>query len=46
MQKDELVKKTLGSHIFDNYVMAKIAEWNEYCSIVTEWEINKYLPTY
>ena len=46
MQNDELVKQTLGKHIFDNYVKAKLAEWDEYRSSVSQWEIDKYLPTY
>lgn len=45
MKADELVKETLGEHIFTNYVRAKEAEWKDYISAVTEWEIEKYLPT-
>ncbi len=45
MKADELVKETLGEHIFTNYVRAKEAEWQDYISAVTEWEIDKYLPT-
>ena len=46
MQKDSLIKETLGEHIFENYVKAKLAEWDEYRSSVSQWEIDKYLPSY
>ena len=40
----ELMRKTLGDHVFDYIVKAKRAEWDEYCSHVGAWEINKFLP--
>lgn len=43
MEKDELVKKTLGSHVTGNYLQAKRAEWQEYISQVSEWETERYL---
>ena len=46
MQKDDLVLETLGKHIVENYVKAKLTEWDEYRSSVSQWEIDKYLPTY
>ncbi len=46
MQSDELVKATLGSHIMENYVTAKINEWDDYRTQVYDWELNKYLRDY
>ena len=39
----ELMKKTLGEHIFPRYVELKRREWDEYRVQVTEWEKEKYL---
>ena len=46
MKKDELVRETLGGHIFDKYVEHKSEEWNEYKIRVTQWEIDRYLERY
>lgn len=46
MQNDELVKSVLGEHIVEKYIEAKIEEWDEYRTNVTEWEINKYLAKF
>ena len=43
MQSDEVVHKTLGSHIFDAFIDYKTNDWNQYCLYVTPWEIMKYL---
>jgi glutamine synthetase len=39
----ELVRKALGSHIFDTYVRLKRKEWDEYRVQLTEWEMRRYL---
>ena len=46
LEKGELMKQTLGSHILNNYLALKKQEWAEYCENVSEWEINKYLKEY
>ncbi len=43
MEKDPLIKEVLGDHIFNKYVKAKMKEWEDYRTQVTEWEINQYL---
>lgn len=43
MKKSEFMKNVLGEEVFHKYVKAKRAEWNEYTSQVTDWEIDKYL---
>lgn len=46
MEKSQLVKNTIGNHIFENYLAAKKKEWTEYLQNVSQWEINQYLGTY
>lgn len=46
MEKDELVRETLGDHITDRLLEAKTAEWNEYRMSVSQWELDRYLDAY
>jgi len=46
MEKSQLVKETLGDHIFEKYITAKRKEWNDYATRVTPWEIGQYLTRY
>jgi glutamine synthetase len=43
MQDSELVKDTLGNHIFENFLYVKKEEWETYRKQVTPWEVKKYL---
>jgi len=38
------MRETLGDHVCDYLIRNKRAEWNEYKSLVTPWEISRYLP--
>jgi glutamine synthetase len=42
----DLVKNTLGEHVFSKFVEGKLKEWDEYRTKVSEWEIEKYLTTF
>ena len=42
----ELVRTTLGDHIFEWFMRNKRAEWNEYQATVTPFELERYLPTW
>jgi glutamine synthetase len=42
-EKSQLMKDILGDHIHKFFVENKKAEWSEYVSQVTEWELDKYL---
>jgi len=44
MEESDLLKETLGDHIFENFLTVKHNEWNEYRTQITHWEIEKYLP--
>lgn len=46
MERDSLVRETLGDDAFERYVTAKKAEWDEYRIQVTRWEMDKYLGKY
>ena len=44
MEESDLVKETLGDHVFNNFLHVKQNEWNKYRMQVTPWELDKYLP--
>jgi glutamine synthetase len=46
LKKDELIKKTLGEHVLTQYIIGKEAEWDEYRTRVSNWEIEKYFVAY
>ncbi len=46
LEKDDVIRETLGEHLFVNYVHAKKQEWSEYIAQVTRWELDRYLTTY
>ncbi len=42
-KRSELVRETLGDHIFNNFITSKLVEWDRYRVNVTEWELKEYL---
>lgn len=46
MKESKLAKEALGEHIYENYVEAKEAEWDDYRTKVHDWEIENYLDRY
>jgi len=44
LQKSSLMKEVLGEHLHSALVENKLAEWDEYSTQVTEYELDKYLP--
>jgi glutamine synthetase len=42
-QDSELVRRTLGDHVFERFVTNKLNEWYEYREHVTDFEIKRYL---
>lgn len=46
LEEDEVIKNSLGRHIFEHYTAAKRAEWDSYKAFVTKWEHDKYLEIY
>jgi glutamine synthetase len=45
MEKSELVADTLGEHVFEWFVRNKRAEWLEYKTQVSQFELDRYLPS-
>ncbi|MBP1910556.1 type I glutamate--ammonia ligase [Methanolobus bombayensis] len=45
LEKDELLKSTLGEHVHDNILRLARAEWDAYRTQVHDWEIQRYLNT-
>lgn len=43
LERDDLVKEVLGDHAYSRYIMAKKQEWAQYCSQVSNWELEQYL---
>ena len=46
LEKDDLMRDTLGEHIFTHFIAAKREEWFDYIQQVTPWEIDRYLTAY
>ncbi|MCL1838827.1 MAG: glutamine synthetase family protein [Propionibacteriaceae bacterium] len=44
MEDSQLVADTLGEHAFEFFLRNKKAEYDQYRSVVTEWELSKFLP--
>ena len=42
-KRSEILKETLGEHIYPRYIVAKEKEWKEYHTSVSEFELRKYL---
>lgn len=43
---DSFVCEVLGEELVQSYILAKRAEWKEYCTSVSEWEVSKYLDRF
>jgi len=46
LEHDELVRDTLGPHVYERFVEAKRQEWDEYRMQVSRWEIDRYLEIF
>lgn len=42
LEDGEIGRKTLGNHVYDEFVSAKKAEWDSYRTAVHAWEIENY----
>jgi len=45
MERSELLADTLGEHVFEWFIRNKRAEWTAYKAEVTQFELDRYLPT-
>ena len=44
LEKSEVVRETLGDHIFHQFIANKKIEWNRFRTHVSKYEIENYLP--
>jgi glutamine synthetase len=42
---DVTIRDALGEHVYDAFVRAKKAEWDDYRIRVSNWELERYLET-
>jgi glutamine synthetase len=42
LAKDDVIQKALGSNLYEAFVRAKKAEWDDYRIHVTDWELARY----
>ena len=42
-EDSDVLREALGPHIFSSFIENKRKEWGEYCSQVTDYEIERYL---
>ena len=43
-EESELLRRSLGEHVFKSFIQSKKIEWDRYRSQVTDYEIKRYLP--
>jgi glutamine synthetase len=43
LKKDRIIQEALGKKLFEQFVEAKIREWDDFRTTVTEWEVERYL---
>jgi glutamine synthetase len=46
LEKDMVIRDALGDHVFNHFVDAKRAEWDEYRTQVSGWELERYLDQF
>ncbi len=46
LEGDPVIGEALGEHVLTHYVSAKRAEWDEYRTQVTGWELDRYLEAF
>jgi glutamine synthetase len=43
-EESELLRETLGDHIFEQFITSKKVEWDDYRIQIHPYEIKRYLP--
>ena len=46
MEQSSLVRDALGEHIFEWFLRNKRSEWRDYKTHVSQWELERYLPSW
>lgn len=45
LKSDPLMLETLGDHTYNKYIYAKELEWDDYRTLITDWELKRYLKS-
>jgi glutamine synthetase len=43
-ESSDLLRETLGDHLFENFIASKKVEWDDYSIRIHPYEIERYLP--
>ncbi len=46
LERDEVIREALGDHVLSHFIESRRAEWDEYRTQVTQWEVERYLEAY
>ncbi len=46
LSKNEVIKSSLGEHVYKKFVNAALYEWKEYSKYISQWELDRYLKKY
>ncbi len=46
LQEDKVVQAALGPHVYERFLDAKVQEWDDYRTFVSQWEVDRYLPVF
>ena len=46
LERDDVICEALGEHVLSRFVDAKRAEWDEYRTQVSDWEVERYLDAF
>jgi glutamine synthetase len=46
LERDNVITEALGDHVLSHFVEAKRAEWDEYRTQVSGWEVDRYLEEF
>jgi glutamine synthetase len=46
LEKDSVIGEALGDHVLSHFIEAKKAEWDEYRTQVSSWEVGRYLDMF
>jgi glutamine synthetase len=46
LEADGIIRDALGRHIYENFMIAKRIEWDDYRTQVHRWEVDQYLGIY
>ena len=45
LKSSKLMRDAMGKSLFEKYLNSRLAEWEEYRTSISDWEINRYLET-